>query len=95
MRQPCALFVAVRHDSLLNSPVDLLLRPIRGADKAIEARKLQEQTHQANPTRTSLDTHQVDRQDQSMQEGQTGDAVKKRYDRGMLIKVLWVYPPGL
>jgi hypothetical protein len=30
-----------------------------------------------------------------MQEGETGNAVKKRHDCGMLIKVLLVCPPGL
>ena len=30
-----------------------------------------------------------------MQESQAGDAVKKRHDRGMLIKVLLIRPPGL
>ena len=30
-----------------------------------------------------------------MQESQTGDTVKKRHDRGTLIKVLLVRPPGL
>jgi hypothetical protein len=57
---------------LLHTPVDLVLRPIRGADKAIEARELQEQTYKAHPTRPYLDIHQVDRQDRSMQEGETG-----------------------
>ena len=30
-----------------------------------------------------------------MQEGETGDAVKKRHDRGTLIEALLVRPPGL
>ena len=30
-----------------------------------------------------------------MQKSQTGDAVKKRHNRGMLIQVLLVHPPGL
>jgi len=55
-----------------STPVDLVLRLIRGADKAIKARELQEQTYQAHPTRPRLDTRQVGRQDQSMQEGETG-----------------------
>jgi hypothetical protein len=72
VRQPYACCVAVRHKGLLHTPVDLVLRPIRGDDKAIEARELQEQTYKAHPTRPHLDIHQVDRQDRSMQEGETG-----------------------
>ena len=95
VRQTRALLVAVRHDRLFHVTVDLLLRPIGSPDKPIEARQLQEQTHQANPTGAHLDTHQMERQDQAMQEGETGDAVKKRHDRGTRIEALLVRPPRL
>ena len=78
VRQPRALLVAVHHDGLFHATVDLVLRPIRGADKPIETRHLQQQTHQANPTGTHFGTHQMERQHQAMQEGKTGHTVKKR-----------------
>ena len=59
VRQPRALLVAVCHDGLFHMTVDLLLRPIRSPDKPIEARQLQHQTHQANPTGANLDTDQM------------------------------------
>ena len=93
--QARALLLAVRHDRLFHATVDLLLRPIGSPDKPIEARELQEQTHQANPTGTHFGTHQVDREDQAMQEGETGDTVKKGHDRGTLVEALLVRPPRL
>jgi hypothetical protein len=95
MSQACTLLVAVRHDGLLHTTVDLVLRPIRGANKPIQPRELQEQTHQANPTRAYLDTDQVDGQDQSMQESETGHALEKRHDRGTLVQALLIHPPRL
>jgi hypothetical protein len=68
---------------------------IGSADKPIEARYPQEQTHQANPTGPHFGTHQVYRQDQSMEEGETGDTLKKRHDSWTLIEVLLVRPPRL
>jgi hypothetical protein len=89
------LCLAVRHDSLLHTTVDLVLRPIRGADKAIEACELQEQTHQTNATRTHLDTDQVEREDQTMQQGEPWHAVKKRHDGGTRVQALLICTPGL
>jgi len=37
----------------------------------------------------------MERQDEAMQESKTGDAVKKRHNRGTLIEILLVRPPGL
>ena len=87
--------VAIRHDRLLYLAVDLLLRPIRGCDKAIKARECEEQTHQANATGANLDTDQMGRQDQSMQEGKTRRTVKKGHDSGTRIEALVVGLPGL
>jgi len=80
--QTHAFLLAVRHDGLFYATVDLLLRAVGGADKPIEARELQEQTHQANPTGTHFGIHQVGRQHQPMQEGETCNTVKKRHDCG-------------
>jgi hypothetical protein len=95
VRQPRALLVAVHHDGLFHATVDLVLRPIRGADKPIETRHLQQQTHQANPTGTHFGTHQMERQHQAMQEGKTGHTVKKRHDSRTLVEALLVRPPRL
>ena len=64
--------LAVRHDRLFNTAVDLLLRAIGGADKPIEARDLASNRHTRRiPQAPHFGTHQVDRQDQAMQEGET------------------------
>ena len=87
--------VAICHDRLLHLAVDLLLHPIGGCDKAIKAREFEKQTHQANATGTNLNTDQMDRQDQSMQEGKTRRTVKKGHDSGTRIEALVVGLPGL
>lgn len=95
LSQARARLAAGCHDRFCNAMVDLLLRPLGGADKPIAARDLPSQTHQAHPTGPHFDTHQVDRQDQAMQEGATSDAVKKRHDRGTLIKARLIRTPRL
>src|SRR6266571_5456335 len=95
VRQTCAFFLAVRHHRFFNVAVDLLLRPIGRADKPIEARELQQQTHQANPTGTNLNTHHVECDDEPMQEGETGNTLEKRHDRGTGIEAVLVRAPRL
>jgi hypothetical protein len=87
--------LAVRHDSVLHTPVDLVLRPIRGTDKAIETCELQEQTHQANATRADLNKDKVEREDQAMQEGETLHALEKRHDARTRVQALLIRTPGL
>jgi hypothetical protein len=94
-REARTLLLAIGHEGLLHTTVDLVLRPIRGADKAIEACELQEQTHQTNATRTHLDTDQVEREDQAMQKGEPWHAVKKRHDGGTRVQALLIRTPGL
>src|SRR5712691_1381314 len=94
-REACTLLLAVGHEGLLHTTVNLVLCPIRSADKAMEARERQEQTHQANPTRAYLDTDQVDGQDQAMQERETWHALEKRHDRGTLVQALLIRTPCL
>ena len=93
--QARAFFLTVRHHRFFNVTIDLLLRPIRGADTSIEARELQQQTHQAHPTGTHFRPHHVERQHQSMQDGETRHTVKKRHDRWTRIEALLVRPPRL
>ena len=95
MRQTCAFFLAVRHHRFFNVAVDLLLRPIGRADKPIEARELQQQTHQANPTGANLNTHHVECDDQPMQEGETRNTLEKRHNRGTSIEAVLVQAPCL
>lgn len=95
LRQPRALLVAVRHEGRFHTTVDLVLRPRGGAHTPLETRALQEQTHQAHPTGPHLDTHQVEPQDQPMQEGETRRTVKKCDDRGTGVETLLVRVPGL
>jgi hypothetical protein len=58
--------LAVGHDGLLHTTVDLVLRPIRGADKPIETCDPQEQTYEANPTGPHFGVDQVERHNQPM-----------------------------
>jgi hypothetical protein len=93
--QPGTFLAAIRHDRLLHLPVDLVLRPISGADKAIETRELPQQTYQANATRPDFSAHQGEPEDQAMQEGKPRATVKKGHDGGMLVEALLVRPPCL
>jgi len=88
--QAGALLLTVGHDRFFNATGDLLLRPIRSPHKPIEARELQEQTHEANPAGPNFSTHQMYPQNQSMEEGETRDAVKKRDDSRTLVQALLV-----
>jgi hypothetical protein len=49
----------VRHYGFCNVTVALLLRAIGGAHTPMEPRDLQEQTHQANPTRADFDKYHM------------------------------------
>jgi len=94
-RQARTRLVAVRHDSLGNATGDRLRRPLGGADKALETCEPQAQTHQAPPTGPSCGPHQGERHNASMQEGETGDTVKKCHDRGPRLEALLIRPPCL
>src|SRR2546423_9385266 len=95
VRQTLALVAAVCHDRLLNATVDLLLGPIRSPHKSIQSRQLQYEAHQANPTGTHFGTDQVERQNEAMQEGETGNTVKKRHDSRTLVEAIRVRAPRL
>ena len=91
--QARTLLLAVCHDGLFNATVELLLGPLGGTDKLMEARDLQEETHQAHPTGAHFRTHQVERQDESMQEGEPRNTVTKCHNRGARIQALLVGLP--
>src|SRR5262249_50053936 len=95
VRQTGTFLLAIRYDRGFNAPVDLLLRPVGSADKPMEARELSQQTHQTNPTGPDFGTHQVYRQNQTMEEGETGDAMKKCHDSGTRVEALLVGTPRL
>ena len=80
---------------LYEPPPKHLISVLGGPDQPIETRALQAQTPQAHPTGPHVGPHQLGRADQAMQEGQTGDAVKKRDDRGTRGAALWVRLPCL
>jgi hypothetical protein len=94
-REARTLLLAGGHDGLLPLAVDLVLRPLRGADKPIEARDPHEQTYEANPTGPHFGVDQVERHNQPMQEGETHHTAKKRHDNRALIEALVVGAPGL
>ena len=81
--------------TLYEPPPKHLISVLGGPDQPIETRALQAQTPQAHPTGPHVGPHQLGRADQAMQEGQTGDAVKKRDDRGTRGAALWVRLPCL
>ena len=81
--------------TLYEPPPKHLTSVLGGPDQPIETRALQAQTPQAHPTGPHVGPHQLGRADQAMQEGQTGDAVKKRDDRGTRGAALWVRLPCL
>jgi hypothetical protein len=93
--QQRAFLAAVSHDRLLHLAVDLLLGPIRRADKPIKARELQEQAHQTNATRPNFGAHQMYPENQAMQEGKPRATVKKGDNGRMLVEALLVGPPCL
>jgi len=51
--------------------------------------------YEAHPAGPHLDTHQVDCQDQPMQEGETRHTLEKRHDGGTRIEALLLRPPRL
>jgi hypothetical protein len=93
--QQRAFLAAVRHDRLLHLAVDLVLGPIRRADKPIKAREWQEPAHQTHATRPHCGAHQRDPENQAMPEGQPRATVTKGDNGGRLVEALWVGPPGL
>jgi hypothetical protein len=93
--QTRTFLLAVRRDRVFNVTIDLVLRPIRSADKPIETRELQEQTHQAYPTSAHFRTHQVDPEHQSVQKGQPRGTLKKCHDGRTRVETLLVRAPRL
>jgi hypothetical protein len=72
-----------------------LLGAIGGRDKAVKAGECEQQTHQANATRTDFRAHQMDPEHETMQEGQPRSALKKGHNGRMFVEALLVRPPSL
>src|SRR6266511_4944777 len=68
---------------------------IGGRDKAVKAGECEQQTHQANATRTDFRAHQMDPEHETMQEGQPRSAVKKGHNGRMFVEARLVRPPSL
>jgi hypothetical protein len=85
---------AVSHNRFLHLPVDVLLGPIGGRDKAIETGELYQQTYQANATGPDFGAHQVDGDHQAMQESKPRSTLEKGHHGAMLIEAPVMGPPG-
>src|SRR5262249_17940373 len=73
----------------------LRLQPTDRPNKSIESRQLQHERHQANATGPHLDTHQVQREDQAMEERETGNTLEKRHDSGTGVQAVLIHAPCL
>jgi hypothetical protein len=93
--QACTFLVAIRHDRLLYLAVDLLLDAIGSHHKAVKGREVKQQTHQANAAGAHFGAHQVNGDNQAMQEGKPRGTVKKGDNRRVLVEALVVGSPGL
>src|SRR6266446_5460548 len=67
----------VSYHRFFHPAVDSLLRAKGRAHKPIEPRHLQPETDQPNTARTNFDTHDMERHDQAVEEGETRDALKE------------------
>ena len=94
-REARPLLLAIGHDGLLHTTGAVVLRPLRGADKPLEARDPQAQTDEAHPTGPHCGGDEVERHNQPMQEGEPRNTAKKRHDHRALIAALVVGSPGL
>src|SRR5215831_13972584 len=94
-RQTRRLLPPVGDHGLFNLTVDLLLRPKRSPHKPIQPRHLQQETHQANPTRADFDTDYMERQYEAMEEGESGHTLKERDHLGTCIEAILPGAPGL
>lgn len=69
--------VLIIADGLFDLVVDLLLCPIGGGDKSVQACEAEQQTDQTNAARTNLDTDQMQGSNEPMEEGESRATVKK------------------
>jgi hypothetical protein len=74
------LLVAGGPHRLLDATVAPRRRPLRSPHEPGETWPLQHQTPQTHPAGPNLDTHQMECQDQPMQEGETGNPVEQSHD---------------
>src|SRR5438445_11282091 len=58
--QACGFVLAVGDHRFFNPAIHLLLSSIGGRDKAVKARQVEPETHQANATRPDFDADEMD-----------------------------------
>jgi hypothetical protein len=75
--------------------IDPLLCAKGGAHKPIEPRHLQPETDQANTARTNFATHDMERHDQAVEEGEPRDALTELDHLGTGIEPILPRPPRL
>lgn len=92
--QTAAFLLAIGHHRRLHLTVELLLRPLGGPDKAIQASEFEDQTHEANATRPDFRAHQMEPNHQAMQAGQPRGTLKKGDDSGLFVEALLIELPG-
>src|SRR5262252_3008893 len=83
------------HHRVFHLDIDLLLSPIGGRHKAVEPRQMQEETHQANTACPDCDTDQMASHHESVEERQSGTAVKEVGDVRTTIEGVVPEAPGL
>src|SRR4030095_2546849 len=87
--------VAIGHHRLFNVDIDLLLRAIGGGHKAVEARQMETETHQANATGPNFDVEEMAGHHEAVEERQSGTALKEGGDMGADIERIVPDAPGL
>jgi hypothetical protein len=58
--QACGFILAIGHHRLFNVDIDLLLSAIGGCHKAVEARQVEKETHQANAAGPDFDADEME-----------------------------------
>lgn len=82
-------------DRFFNLALDLLLSPIRGRDKAIQAGEFAQETDEAHTARSDLDADQVQGQNEPMQAGKSRATLKELGHMGTDVQGVIPLPPGL
>src|SRR5499427_5352157 len=93
--QAYSFIVAIGHHRVFHLDIDLLLSSIGGRHKAVETRQMQEETHQANAACPDFDTDKMASNHESVEERQSGTALKEVGDVRTNIEGVVPEAPGL